>query len=52
LHKKGYTAFTMPQLTPLEINFLIEGHNKNEKAKKRAQDKAMKKMKFKKPRRR
>ena len=27
LHTKGYNAFTIPKLTPLEINFLVEGHN-------------------------
>ncbi len=47
LHTKGYNAFTIPKLTPLEINFLVTGHNKTVceqiKAQQRANKKAMRK---------
>ena len=43
MHGKGYNAFTLPRLTPLEISDLIEGHNLNIKEQNQAQKKAGKK---------
>ena len=45
LHKQGYTYFSIPKLTYLEINSLIDAKNRENKKKEREAKKAERKAK-------